>query len=86
MDNGRRKFNNTLSYITEAHGVRFLEFLNLDNIESLALNIVAKSMKEKLSSFTARFKKICHVQSTWCVLSLKLREEIITSLEINELD
>ncbi|KAK7300874.1 hypothetical protein RJT34_11725 [Clitoria ternatea] len=58
-----------------------LDLLKLDNNESVTLDAVADSMKEKLYLFNMHFDKICSVQSKWHVVDKRLRKDILTSLE-----
>ncbi|KAK4278519.1 hypothetical protein QN277_016355 [Acacia crassicarpa] len=59
---------------------KLLGLLKLES-GSLASNVVAKSMKEKIKSFNMQFEDICRVQSTWVIYDDQLREEIRIALE-----
>ncbi|KAK7321397.1 hypothetical protein VNO77_32008 [Canavalia gladiata] len=60
---------------------KLLDFLKLDYNESMALNVVAESMKDKLNLFNLHFAEICSVQSAWLAFDKQLRKQIIMSLE-----
>ena len=59
---------------------KVLNLLKLDS-GSLAPNVAAKSMKEKLKLFNMQFEEVCRVQSTWFIFDEQLREEIRISVE-----
>ncbi|KAF9592127.1 hypothetical protein IFM89_012556 [Coptis chinensis] len=54
---------------------RVLATLKLDN-NSLAPNVAAKSMKEKLKVFNMHFEDVCRTQSTWVVTDEQFRAEL----------
>ncbi|KAF5206628.1 Exocyst subunit exo70 family protein [Thalictrum thalictroides] len=56
--------------------------LKLDN-NSLAQNVAAKSIKEKLKVFNMYFDDICRAQSTWIVADEQLRTELRNSIAGN---
>lgn len=57
---------------------KVLGLLKLDS--SVAPNVAARSMKEKLKSFNQSFEEICKSQSTWIIFDEQLREELKISL------
>jgi hypothetical protein len=59
---------------------KVLDFLKLDNSDSMQTNGVEKSTKNKLKSFNMLFEKICRVQSSWFIFDKHLGEEIRFSI------
>lgn len=57
---------------------KVLGLLKLDS--SVAPNVAARSMKEKLKSFNQSFEEICKNQSTWVIFDEQLREELKISV------
>jgi len=57
-----------------------LDFLKLDNSDSMQTTGVEKSMKNKLKSFNMLFEKVCRVQSSWFIFDKHLGEEIRFSI------
>lgn len=58
---------------------KVLGALKLDN-DSMAPNVAAKTMKEKLKLFNLYFEEICKTQSNWVVFDEQLREELRISV------
>ncbi|KAJ1437549.1 Exocyst complex component Exo70 [Sesbania bispinosa] len=77
----RAKVQHNLELYQSSSWNKLLEFLKLDSNESVAPNVAAESMKDKLNLFNLHFEEICRVQSTWFIYNKQLREEIITSVE-----
>ncbi|KAJ7959898.1 Exocyst subunit Exo70 family protein [Quillaja saponaria] len=59
---------------------KVLGILKLDNNGSLAPNVSAKSIKDKLQLFNMHFEEICKLQSSWVIFDEQLREEIRIAL------
>ncbi|KAJ1386258.1 WRKY domain [Sesbania bispinosa] len=60
---------------------KVLDTLHLDSNETVASNVAAESMKEKLNLFNLHFREMCSVQSTWLVFDKELRNQIIVFVE-----
>ncbi|GLT26793.1 hypothetical protein SLA2020_018350 [Shorea laevis] len=58
---------------------KVLGVLKPDN-SSMAANVAAKTMKEKLKLFNLYFEEICKTQSTWVIFDEQLREELRISV------
>ncbi|KAF9617800.1 hypothetical protein IFM89_038982, partial [Coptis chinensis] len=65
---------NHLNYQKSSWG-RVLATFKLDN-NSLAPNVAAKSMKEKLKVFNMHFEDVCRTQSNWVVADEQLQSEL----------
>ena len=58
---------------------KVLGALKLDS-SSLAPNVAAKTLKEKIKLFNVYFEEICKVQSTWVIYDDQMREELRISV------
>jgi len=58
-----------------------LEFLKVENNESVAPNAYTESLKSNINLFNNGFEHICRTQSKWAVFDKQQREQIIMSLQ-----
>ena len=60
---------------------KVLDFLKLDNNESMLLDVAPESMTQKLNLFYMHFNKIHNIQPSRSIFDEQLRKEIITFMD-----